>query len=129
MTVPNYIWLLLALLAAATLGCAVYAVVKTLETRRLRTAAFSDPSTGALTEAGFREGAEKVLAAEGDKYTLVVLCAGCFATLRASFGPQEAERFMAYLHAVLRRQSSVSWHTPPWRESDRLWDPGGSYGW
>ena len=108
MTVPNYIWLLLALLAAATLGCAVYAVVKTVETRRLRTAAFLDPSTGALTEAGFREGAEKVLAAEGDKYTLVVLCAGCFATLRASFGPREAERFMAYLHTVLRRCLSGS---------------------
>ncbi len=108
MTVPNYIWVLLALLGAATLGCAAYAVIKTLETRRLRSSAFTDPSTGALTEAGFRESGAKLLAADGSSYTLVVLCVQRFATIRATFGPHEAERFMAYLHTVLRRSLSVS---------------------
>jgi len=108
MTVPNYLWLLLAILAAAAIVSAAYGVVKTLETRRLRTSAFTDPSTGALSGAGFRESARKALAAEGDKYTLVVLCAQSFSTIRASFGPQQAERMMRYLHTVLRSCLSAS---------------------
>lgn len=108
MTVPNYIWVLLALAALVAVGCAVVAAVKAMEAKHLKDSAFIEPSTHALTSAGFLAAAEKFLAAEGDKYNLVVLNVGSFAAIRATFGPEEAERTMAFLCTVLRNQLSAS---------------------
>ena len=70
MTVPNYIWVLLALAGLVAVGCAAAAAVKALEAKRLKDTAFIEPSTHALSSAGFAAAAEKHLAAEGERYTL-----------------------------------------------------------
>jgi len=108
MTVPNYIWVLLALAGLVAVGCAAAAAVKALEAKRLKDTAFIEPSTHALSSAGFITAAEKHLAAEGERYTLVVMHMGSFLAIRAAFGPEESERSMAYLCGVLKNHLSAS---------------------
>lgn len=61
-----------------------------------------DPVTGGLNGAGFQAAAEKQLKSEPGKYSLIIMELRNFPQICKSFGINDSERVLQYLHKVLR---------------------------